>query len=167
MAQKQESFKQMLAIGIEGEHEIGQFLLSRGVSIMPLYQFTPSEAPVILSGAERITMPDLICFKDDCFFVEVKTKNQWVVYGDRRETGLNRKHYKHYKKIKDSTGKKVYVFFNHKKDEPLGYFYTELDLFTRGWDGKNPKGEQKFDAMVFYDYNTLKQVESFSNEDLI
>lgn len=158
MVQKQENFKELLAFGVEGEHEIGQYLLSRGVTIMPLYQFEPLEAPVILKGAEKITMPDLICFKDDCFFVEVKTKNQWVVYGDRRETGLNLKHYNHYKKIKDYTGKQVFVFFNQKQDEPLGYYYIELDGYTRLWDGKNPKGEQKFDAMVFYNFDKLQKV---------
>ena len=47
--QKQKSFKSQLAFGEEGEHEIAKILIGRGVTILPLYQFTNESAPVFFS----------------------------------------------------------------------------------------------------------------------
>lgn len=157
METTQESFKRLLEFGQEGEHEIAKWLMDRGVTVMPLYQFDPSHAPYLINRYKKTISPDLICFKDDAFMVEVKTKNQWVVYGDRVETGIDRNHYDHYKNVSQLTGKKVYVFFNHKTDDPCGFYYAELTQHTRFWDGK-VKGKQVYSPMVFYNYNVLKKV---------
>lgn len=157
MAQRQTSFERKLKFGEEGEHEVAQYLIQRGVSILPLYQFDKGEAPVIFSAKTQIISPDLICFKDDAFMVEVKTKNQWVMHRGRVETGLDLKHYNHYKQIACITGKDVYVFFNQKKQEPTGMFYCNLDKYTRVWDG-TARGRKVHPEMVFYNIEILNRV---------
>lgn len=165
MAQNSESFKNELKFGQEGEHEVASILLGKGISVLPLYQFENTiHAPCILTEFENIICPDLICFKNACFMVEVKTKRQWVEYNGVKETGFNEKHYNHYKKITQATGMKVYVFFNHKqnglngyKSEPLGIFYTELENYTRFWDGI-VNGKKVHQATYFYNIDILKKI---------
>lgn len=157
MEQKQKSFNEQLAFGEEGEHEVARYLISKGVSVMPLYQFENSHAPLIYTINTNVVSPDLICFKDDCFMVEVKTKNQWVKFKGITETGFNKKHFDHYKSIQDITGKQVYVFFNHKKQKPLGFYFAKLNAYTRIWDGV-VKGKKIHPEMVFYNIKTLSRV---------
>ena len=155
--QKQASFKEQLSFGEEGEHEVAQWLITKGVSVLPLYQFNPENTPCIYHMQGKTTSPDLVCFKNDSFMVEVKTKNQWVRFGDRIETGLNLKHYKHYEKIELLTNKKVYVFFNHKVERPTGFYFVPLKAYTREWDGK-VNGNVVYDKMIFYNINVLKKL---------
>lgn len=156
MEQKQKSFNELLAFGEEGEHEVANYLISQGVTVMPLYQFEPNEAPYFVNKIDKIVAPDLICFKNDAFLVEVKTKNRWIVYNGVIETGLDKRLYNEYNKIQEITKKPVYIFFNHKQNEPIGIYYTELNNFTRIWDGK-ANGEKKYNEMVFYNIEVLKK----------
>ena len=157
MEQKQENFSDMLAFGEEGEHEVAKYLISKGVNVLPLYQFMNDHAPYILSTERKVVSPDLICFRKDCFMVEVKTKNQWVKFNGTVETGIDRRLYNHYKTIQELTRKEVYVIFNHKTQEPLGYFMAELNNYTRIWDGV-VKAQQVHPAMIFYNFNILKKL---------
>ncbi len=158
MEQKQESFRERLAFGEEGEHEIAEFLIQKGVSILPLYQFESYHAPYILRHDNTIVSPDLICFKNDAFMIDVKTKNQWVEYKGRVETGMNEKHYNQYNRLRNLTGKEVYIIFNHKKEEPLGYYMVKLNNYTRYWDGYTKDGKYIQKAMVFYNKEILKKL---------
>jgi len=157
MEQKQINFEYQLAFGQEGEHEVAQWLLTSGVTVLPLYQFESESAPVFISIFGKAISPDLICFGKKSFMAEVKTKNKWVVFGDKVETGFNLRHYKEYKRIQDLTGTEVFVFFNHKELEPTGIYYTKLDSYTRIWDGK-ANGSKVYDEMVFYDINVLNRI---------
>ena len=89
--------------------------------------------------------------------VEVKTKNQWVAYRGRVETGINQRLFEHYKLINELTNKKVFLIFNHKEEEPTGYFMAELKKHTRIWDGI-VNGINVHPAMVFYDFNILTKL---------
>lgn len=157
MEPSKENFKAMLAFGQEGEHEVGVVLLQRGVTFLPLYQFTSDSAPVVFFGQKSTVSPDFICFKRDCFFVEVKTKNQWVKWNNTVETGLDKRLFEHYKQIQNITNKKVWLCFNHKQQEPLGVFCCSLDSYTRVWDGCN-NGKAKYKPMVFYEFRVLTKL---------
>ena len=79
METKSISFENKLFFGEEGEKEIAISLITNGVALMPMYQFTKENAPYLLDKINKITAPDLFCIKNGkCLFVEVKTKNQWV-----------------------------------------------------------------------------------------
>lgn len=157
LEQKQKSFRQKLKFGEEGEHEVAEILINRGVTVLPLYQFDNNKAPVLFSLNKQIISPDLICFNEDSFMVEVKTKNQWVSYNGRVETGLNQKHFNHYKEIQETTNKEVFVFFNHKTEDPIGFYFCRLNDFTRIWDG-TVDGKKVYDEMVFYNIDILKKI---------
>jgi hypothetical protein len=155
MERKQISFEEYLAIGQEGEHEVAIALIKKGLTVLPLYQFENTHPPFILTKDEKVISPDLLVFGKDAFFVEVKTKQQWVNFRGVIETGFDKRVYDHYSKVKNSTGRKVYVVFNHKNQAPCGLYYCEIDEYTRIWDGKF-REELKYKAMVFYDFNVLK-----------
>ena len=141
MERKQESFEEKLAFGKEGEHEVGEYFMQRSYCILPLYQFTDDIAPKIFTLSSTITSPDLfICGNNKYFWVEVKTKNRWIKYNGTLETGCNYRHYKEYCKISDETGMTLYLIFNHKKDDPTGFYYVDIKKrYHRIWDGKNIK----------------------------
>jgi hypothetical protein len=152
------SFKEQLAFGEEGEHEVASYLISRGVTILPLYQFENNTAPLLYHIRGKIISPDLICFGRESFMVEVKTKNQWVKFNGIVETGLNQKHFNHYSDIQVATGNIVYVFFNHKTEKPTGFYFCKLNDYTRVWDGR-VNGKLVYDEMVFYNINILKKLD--------
>lgn len=158
MVQRRASFEEYLQFGKEGEHEVAELLIEKGVTIMPLYQFEETHAPFLVSQDQKLISPDLFCFGKDAFFVEVKTKRQWVVFRTCVETGLDKRLWDHYKNVKDATGKNIYLVFNHKVEEPTGFFFCELEEFTRVWDGTHGK-ELKYNSMVFYDISVLKKLE--------
>jgi len=161
MGTTQENFEYALKFGEEGEHEVAQELIDRGVSVLPLYQFDAKEAPILFSGSGNFVMPDLTCFnpqKGECYFVEVKTKKRWVNWRGKTETGLNQRLYDQYWIVKKQTGLNVYVIFNHKEHQPCGYFFCEIDtIISRMWNGKAPDGKYIMPPMVFWDIKDLKQ----------
>jgi hypothetical protein len=160
MEPKSENFKVQLAFGQDGEHEVAQMLINKGIVIMPLYQFVADHAPYIITeNMEKIVSPDLICFANNgAFMVEVKTKNQWVSFNNINETGIDARLYRHYLQIKTATKTNVWLFFNHKTSGETGIFYVQLEKYTRHWDGK-VKGVQKHPEMYFYDRSVLLKME--------
>ena len=159
MEQKLKSFKDLLKFGQEGEKEVAEILISKNIATIPLYQFISDSTPIIITKDQNYTLPDLICFKNisDCFFVEVKTKNKWVKFNNKFETGMNERLYKEYKAIKEVTGRNVYVFFNHKKQNPVGIYAVELDSISRIWDGL-VEGVKVHEKMVFYNKESLELI---------
>lgn len=154
-----QNFYDLLAIGQDGEHEVAELLINKGAKVLPLYQFDPTHAPYIIEHNSIFISPDLICFNSGkCYFAEVKTKNQWVEYKGVVETGLDKRLYEQYKMLKDATNINVYLFFNHKKKDPTGIYYCELDQYTRIWDG-NANGHKAYNPMVFYEKNILKKID--------
>jgi len=157
MEMTQKNFEKLLKFGQEGEHEVAKYLIEKGVSVLPLYQFNAEEAPYIVNMNNKLISPDLICFNKVSFFVEVKTKNQWVEFKGSLETGLDKRHYLHYLEISKTTNLQVYLFFNHKQKEPLGIYCCKLEDFTREWDGMY-NNVRKSPSMVFYDYSVLTKI---------
>lgn len=132
------AFEKQLAYGQEGEHIVARWLIGRGATVAPLYQFTGhGSAPFILwddSGrAVRATLPDLQCYRQGkAWFSEVKRKRQWW-YGEHIETGVDRRHWRAYLNVRRQTDIPLYLFFLHEVKEPTGLFGAEvLALEQRG-----------------------------------
>lgn len=168
MEQKLTSFKDFLKFGEDGEKEVAIQLIEKGINIMPLYQFTNKDkTPVLLTKNTQIIAPDLICYyKNKSFFVEVKTKNKWVVSKNYIETGLDYKHYLEYLKIKETTGLPVYLFFNHINEKPNGIFYVEISKNNRYWDGTIPNGIKYYTEMIFYKFDVLKEINTIFKNNI-
>lgn len=139
MEQKQKSFEEKLAFGKEGEHEVGEYFMNRGYSLLPLYQFEDKLAPKIYTNSGVIISPDIfVSGRHKAFWVEVKTKKRWIKFKGTLETGLNNRHYDEYIKIRQNTGLPLYVVFNHKEDDPNGFFFVDIATpYKRIWDGIN------------------------------
>ncbi len=139
MEPKQKSFEEKLAFGKEGEHEVGEYFMRRGYSLLPLYQFSEDLAPKIYNDGGVIISPDIfVAGLKKAFWVEVKTKNRWIKYLGNLETGLNERHFNEYLRINRKTELPVYVVFNHKEDMPNGFYFVEITTpFQRIWDGIN------------------------------
>jgi len=158
---EQDNFETLLKIGEDGEHEVAKYLIKKDLSILPLYQFNNNKTPLLFCKNANLILPDLTCFnkKDDkkCFFVEVKTKKQWVKFKNRIETGIDYRLYLAYKKVIKQTQMDVYLIFNHKVEKPTGLFLCKLQDYTRIWDGK-VNNENKYNKMVFYNIEILKNL---------
>lgn len=161
MEQKQKSFEEKLAFGKEGEHEVGEYFMKLGYSLLPLYQFTEDIAPKIYSEVETIISPDIfISGKEKAFWVEVKTKNRWINYNRIRETGLNKRHYDEYIKIRHNTKLPVYVVFNHKDDNPTGFYFIDIIVpYHRIWDGINCATNRRVSPpLVLWKFEALTRI---------
>lgn len=142
---EQKNFKKQLQYGEEGEQIIGNLLMQKGYSIVPLYQYTNTEkAPSLFVNNETLILPDIQIFREDKkpFWVECKRKRKWVHWKQNIETGFNTYSFDHYKRIQELTGMSVYIAFIHEEHSPLGIFVTTLENFednARYWDGLNLK----------------------------
>ena len=159
MEQTKVSFEEQLQYGKEGEKEIALYLLNKGCSILPLYQFNDELAPKIFTANEIITSPDLTVFKEEkCFFIEVKRKKQWVRFGEIVETGCNYRHYAEYKKVSRFTGIKLFLIFLHENEEPCGKYLIDINTVGRYWNGKvNERKVSK--PMYFWNINQLNKLQ--------
>lgn len=160
--QRAELFNQMLKFGEEGERIAAEKLLSKGVAVSPLYQFSPDSPPFLLTDIERVILPDLTCWKNGAnFFVECKRKKQWVSWNGELETGLDLRHFNDYLKVKKITGSSIYIFFIHEDTmkQNSGIFYNEIEILkpnSRVWDGK-VNGKRVSKPLILFKKQNLKK----------
>jgi len=152
-------FEEKLEWGEEGEKAVASWLISRGVSVAPLYQFkNHDKAPILMTKEKSLTLPDLTCWHDgQNYFVECKRKNQWVSFKGVIEIGLDQRHFDQYCDIKKQTGQKVFIFFVHENKDP-GIYFQEIDVLKlkiRRWDGRKPNGDYIMRPMALFPKNTL------------
>jgi hypothetical protein len=170
MEQSRDNFKELLAFGEEGEKDVAIYLIGKGVSVLPLYQFTPESAPHILNISKTYTSPDLTCFKAGrSFFVEVKSKQRWVIdpTNHRTETGCDYRLYKQYLDLSLNLNIDLYIIFNHLNniefthinESSNGFFMVNIKTSGRYWDGVNTKTNKKIHAPTyFWEYSQLKKI---------
>lgn len=158
----QPSFKDRLAFGKEGEHEVAQYFMNRGFSALTLYQFDDlKESPKIFALDDVQISPDLLIAKPGrIMWVEVKTKQRWIQYLGCLETGCNEFHYMNYVKVRELTGIQSFIVFNHKKAMPCGRFVVDIDKpYSRRWNGINEKTGEKINGpMVLWRMDSLIQI---------
>lgn len=164
MGQNQTNFNEFLKFGEEGEEIVAEYLMNNcGISILPLYQFEAESTPIILNKKIKMITPDLTCFNSGhVFFVEVKRKRKWVRRKGQLETGFNYDHFIHYSRVEKDTGLKVFIVFNHEKENPTGLYYVELKNYDRIWDGTNSVGQKTYPPICFYKYQSLKPLDKYS-----
>lgn len=161
METKLKNFEDLLKFGEEGEKEIAILLINNKVALMPMYQFAKENAPYLIDKIHKITAPDLFCIKNGyCLFVEVKTKNQWVMWEGILQTGCDTRLLESYLIISKLYKINVYICFNHKKQEPTGRFYIEIQDFYRKWDG-TAKGKNISTPLTFYKHKNMIEENDF------
>ena len=150
------SFEEALAYGEDGEKQIAEYLMAKGVSIIPFYQFNPNQAPFLLADGQKYVLPDLLCSNmKKVFFVECKRKKRWVSFRGRIETGFSNRLLEQYKKVQEFTGIHIFPFFlmencathaQHTKYEDALpsdglYVLPSLNVEGRLWNGRTPQGK--------------------------
>ncbi|MFA5706675.1 MAG: hypothetical protein WDA41_10010 [Candidatus Neomarinimicrobiota bacterium] len=164
MTSRDDDFAAKLEVGKDGERVVAARLLRRGCSVLPLYQFDADRAPSVLSGDQRIVLPDLLCWPTgggEQFFVEVKLKHQWVRWNGRRETGFSARLLPHYQAVQTVTGSSVYVAFVHEVAAPLGIFVADLARLIplrREWDGLSPSGQRVSEPLTLFPADALREL---------
>lgn len=159
MEQRKTNFDKLLAFGAEGEKDVATKLIELGCTVLPLYQFEPNKTPILISKYSNSISPDLTVFnKGKCFFIEVKTKNNWIEYKGIRETGCDFKHYSEYKKLSNQTETPLFLIFNHMDKDPKGMFYVDINKEGRFWNGKTPSGKKVSVEMYFWNYKDLNEL---------
>lgn len=165
METTRKSFSEMLAFGQEGEHKIAEMLISKGYTLLSLYQFEGTQhAPYFLNSSGMVVSPDLVCAKKGrVFFVEVKTKTRWSQNASREiETGIDFRLYNHYLRLYNETNVDLWLVFNHEASEPTGVYAVHINtLYNRYWDGKHFKtGAYITTPKVFWLYSSLLEIKA-------
>jgi len=154
-----QSFEQALEQGKVGESLISQWLIRRGVHILPAYEkvIDDHKGPVLFSFDELLVAPDLLCFntgEQKIFWVEAKNKSAFAWNRSRRiwTTGIDSHHFSQYLKVRRLLGLPIYLMFLQRggqaKDSPVtsptGLYGGEILALSKRinhtYDGKNNYG---------------------------
>ena len=118
-------FRATLAAGKVGEGRIARYLISRGWSVLPVYEKEIGEGkgPRLYTPTRPFIATDLFVFNDgDAYWIEAKTKSvfTWrrLPPGPQWETGIDLRHYHDYCEIDDRTPWPVWLMFLHECEEP-------------------------------------------------
>lgn len=161
------NFKEKLAIGKTGESEIARWLISRGASILPVYEIAENQfkGPAVYSADLSIIAPDMLVFRDGKItFIEAKHKEafSWHRITQQWVTGIDLKHYFEYQKIQETLKIPVWLMFLHRggaaKDSeksPAGLFGNSLDFLTKNENHRHNNWGNS--GMVYWNINTLKK----------
>lgn len=107
-------FAENLEFGQTGESVIARWLRSRGSSVLPAYEkeLDTGKGPRLFTPIEQVVTPDLFVFPA-MEFIEAKHKTVFSWYRKTQKwcTGIDRHHYREYKKTQKVTGRKVWLFF--------------------------------------------------------
>lgn len=138
------NFAESLQIGQAAESAIAKWLISKGRSVMPVYEkiIDTGKGPQLFCCKGSYAAPDLAVFSPagEFFWVEAKHKTAftWWRKGGVFETGVDLKHYQDYISVSETTKKPVWIFFLHKggkaKDSPAspsGLYGGSLEVLRR------------------------------------
>jgi len=130
-----------------------------GYYIIPKRDYSKNGAPQCYNYDDKLSLPDIQIAKDGkTWYVEVKSKpSRWK----HPDTGLNEKHFNHYKKIEEITGIKVFLIFYDEgyidnkvsyintKNTTYGNFISEISLKICGY----PRIENRyFPSIIYFKY---------------
>lgn len=117
------NFAESLAIGKVGEGLIAKYMMSRGNSVLPVYEIEKAtgKGPQLFFDCGEYVAPDMIVFTDGgVMFIEAKHKSvfSWHRKSMRWTTGIDLRHYEDYLLVSAKTKTPVWLLFYHKEDNP-------------------------------------------------
>lgn len=115
------AFADTLKVGQLGESEISRWLISRGNTVLPVYekQIDSGKGPRFFTPQGQIVAPDM--FLMNCkVWIEAKHKTHFTWHRKTRSwtTGIDLHHYAEYQRVAEITGHPVWLLFLHKDDVP-------------------------------------------------
>jgi len=126
-----EIFEKRLADGRLGEDLISRWFRSFGWNVVPAYETSidSGKGPRFFAASgDNIVSPDLLIFQGREFrWIEAKHKSAftWYRINESWQTGIDRRHWNEYLKVREQSKLPVYLFFLHEpghvaKDTPDG-----------------------------------------------
>ena len=169
---KAEEFQEQLAYGEQGELVIEEYLtFTENRVCLGMRQFSPKQAPLIGTFNGKLTSPDIITFKGNkAIFVECKRKEEWVsgwsCHDSGLETGLDAKHWKHYRELVQTTFIPLEIYFIQETMSPVGIYKITIDMNFLHYISSNPNHIRsgtipkngKPNRMVFFPLEILKKI---------
>ena len=126
------NFEQSLTVGKTGESLIARYMLSRGHSVLPIYEVLPGnyKGPALYTATRgQLVAPDMLILGKDgkITWIEAKHKSAFAWYRKTQEwhTGIDCHHFEQYLQIQDlHPNIPIWLLFLHQngraKDTPEG-----------------------------------------------
>ena len=118
------TFEARLAKGQIIEQAISKWIMSRGHTVVPAYAVEAShgKGPQVFRLAESLVSPDLLVFRKGRGPIWIEAKHKSVFSWHRKSsawtTGIDLRHYEHYRRVADVTETQVWLLFYHREAAP-------------------------------------------------
>jgi len=166
------SFAEQLQTGLLGEDEISKWLILRGNTVLPAYQVSVNhgKGPRLFGEFGQLISPDLLVFNSQkVMWIEAKTKSAftWHRITGTWQTGLDAKHWGHYKEVADRTPFTLWIMFLHRKENaakdtpegmtsPSGLFGNDITKLRASIDHTSDKHGPS--GMVYWRRDSLRKL---------
>ena len=177
------SFADKLAIGKIGESVIASWFLSRGYSVLPVYEKEVNEGKgptLFCSDKTQLISPDMLVFNSasgKVYWIEAKHKSAFTWHRNTRAwvTGIDLHHYTQYLEVAKRTPWNVWLLFLHRsgiaKDtpdgmiSPVGLFGGNIALLSRQEHHRYENHGRS--GMVYWAHTSLKKLDLGVNDMLV
>jgi hypothetical protein len=117
------SFERQLTIGRVGESLIARWLMSRGHTVLPVYEIEKNQGkgPQLFSANQSLVAPDMLVFTaNGQQFIEAKHKSVFTWHRNTQQwtTGIDMRHYGDYLRVGKQTQLPVWLMFFHRESTP-------------------------------------------------
>lgn len=148
--------KEQLKNGYKYEKKVFSILKNNGLLIYPLCNGDYETAPGLFENNTFYRAPDFFAWLDTkFFFIEVKSQAP-LFYNQIYEFTINKKQFDNYIDLKKrlNCGFKI-VFCDIENG---GFFYADLEKYSRFWDGKSPSGAEVREPCYIWNKIELPQI---------
>lgn len=162
------TFADQLNFGREIEKCVSRWLMKRGESILPVYDYSglaEDKAPKLtnLHSSDSLVLPDLLGFRMGrgmWFEVKFKDSANFTRITGRLETGISKRLWDQYWRVAAISGLPVWLIFAHKKENEiragsLGMLQHKCRFYEGGKMGRC--------GMVFFPYDSLILLSKYSD----
>lgn len=116
------AFAESLAVGQLGESKIARYLISRGNSVLPVYEkeIDTGKGPRFFTPRGQVVAPDMLVIGTSIVWVEAKHKTvfSWHRLTRRWVTGIDLNHYEEYQRVASISRRPVWLLFLHREAHP-------------------------------------------------
>lgn len=163
MGTRQTDFRQKVAEARKYEVALSEWLQRRlGFHVLPTYDYSglgEDKSPRLYHLDEHLVIPDLLAFRDGRgVWVECKWKTSATLHRitNTRCTGMSRRHFEHYRRVKAVSGHDVRIVFIHVAEGELRG--DEIDALAATVHHEYEGDKMGWSGMVFWDYDGLPLV---------
>lgn len=171
-------FKQTLEEGLLGEGHIARWLNRRGWNVLPAYQVeldTGKGPRFYTADAGALVTPDILAIRGgQIWWVEAKTKSAFTLYrkDNTIQTGIDRRHWQEYLKVREVTPFPIWLLFLHKPGQslagdplgrisPCGLFGEEIGVLCDCVDHESDKHGPT--GMVYWRLESLQKLGEYAD----